>query len=196
MKLAERPQRSSGIAKPFLEPAVVILFCAIFAFFVVSHATSTSATYDETTHLPSGYSYLLWNDYRMNPEHPPLLKKWAALPLLLLGVWPPQVELTEQDLAGNASQTTLLAKKSWVMGIFDIDAQWLFGHTILYGLRDEPLQKAQLTHPLQAPGTQLWTKHDFYNDADQLLFWGRMPILLLGGTGPMDCASSTGWTTS
>ena len=32
--------------------------------------------------LPAGYSYLHWDDYRLNPEHPPLVKKLAALPLL------------------------------------------------------------------------------------------------------------------
>ena len=38
-----------------------------------------SATFDETAHLPAGYTYLDRFDFRLNPEHPPLFKAWAAL---------------------------------------------------------------------------------------------------------------------
>jgi hypothetical protein len=48
---------------------------------VVVFSSNSSATFDEMAHLPAGYSYLRWNDYRLNPEHPPLIKKWAALPV-------------------------------------------------------------------------------------------------------------------
>lgn len=41
-----------------------------------------SATTDEIAHIPAGYSYLTQQDYRTNPEHPPLVKDAAALPLL------------------------------------------------------------------------------------------------------------------
>jgi hypothetical protein len=43
-----------------------------------------SQTYDETVHLTAGYSYLITGDYRLNPEHPPLSKMLAAIPLLFL----------------------------------------------------------------------------------------------------------------
>jgi len=42
--------------------------------------------YDETTHIASGYSYLTQMDYRMNPEHPPLIKDLAAIPLSFLNL--------------------------------------------------------------------------------------------------------------
>ena len=45
-----------------------------------------SATFDETAHLPAGLSYLQRGDFRLNPEHPPLAKAWAALPARLLGL--------------------------------------------------------------------------------------------------------------
>ena len=45
-----------------------------------------SATTDEIAHLPAGYSYLKTLDYRMNPEHPPLLKMISAVPLLFLNL--------------------------------------------------------------------------------------------------------------
>jgi len=39
-------------------------------------------TFDEGMHLAAGLSYLRTGDYRMNPEHPPLGKMLAAVPLL------------------------------------------------------------------------------------------------------------------
>src|SRR5271154_6997211 len=36
-------------------------------------------TIDEPYHIAAGASYLRWGDYRLNPEHPPLVKLAAAL---------------------------------------------------------------------------------------------------------------------
>jgi len=38
-----------------------------------------SATMDELAHIPAGFGYVTQFDYRLNPEHPPLLKALAAL---------------------------------------------------------------------------------------------------------------------
>ncbi|HZD27599.1 MAG TPA: hypothetical protein VE251_02760 [Xanthobacteraceae bacterium] len=45
----------------------------------------TSATWDEPIHLGDGYVTLVRHDYRVDPEHPPLLRMWSALPLLAIG---------------------------------------------------------------------------------------------------------------
>jgi len=50
-----------------------------------------SQTSDEATHLYSGYRYLKCGDLTVSPEHPPLAKMVAALPLLLMN---PQVDCT------------------------------------------------------------------------------------------------------
>jgi len=60
---------------------------ALLALFVVCGFVSMSgdsATFDETAHLAAGVSYLETGDFRLNPEHPPLAKLVAALPLVLL----------------------------------------------------------------------------------------------------------------
>src|ERR1700730_8289876 len=36
-------------------------------------------TIDEPYHIAAGASYLRWGDYRLNPEHPPLVKLIAGL---------------------------------------------------------------------------------------------------------------------
>jgi tetratricopeptide (TPR) repeat protein len=40
------------------------------------------------THLPSGYTYVKTGDFRLNPQHPPLIKALAGLPLLFLDLKP------------------------------------------------------------------------------------------------------------
>ncbi len=49
-------------------------------------AKTDSQTSDEAVHLSAGYSYLKYKDFRFNPEHPPLVKMLAALPLFALSV--------------------------------------------------------------------------------------------------------------
>jgi hypothetical protein len=61
---------------------------ALVALFVVCGFVSLSlesATFDETAHVGAGVSYLETGDFRLNPEHPPLVKLIAAAPLELLG---------------------------------------------------------------------------------------------------------------
>ena len=65
-------------------PAVAFLL-ALFVACGAWSALRLSATFDETTHLPAGFTYLDRFDFRHNPEHPPLAKMWAALPLWISG---------------------------------------------------------------------------------------------------------------
>lgn len=88
-----------------------------------------SASCDEVTHLPSGYTYLKTGDFRLNPQHPPLIKELCALPLLFLG---PRLDLTDPSWTSRPPN------------------EWAFGQKFLD-----------------------------LNDADRLLFWGRVPVLLL-----------------
>jgi 4-amino-4-deoxy-L-arabinose transferase-like glycosyltransferase len=49
-----------------------------------SNAWRKAPTNDELVHIPAGYHALVRPDFRLNPEHPPLIKMWACLPLLLI----------------------------------------------------------------------------------------------------------------
>lgn len=55
---------------------------AAVAIVSILNAKNDSLIYDEDAHIPAGYSYLTQHDMRLNPEHPPLIKDLAALPLL------------------------------------------------------------------------------------------------------------------
>lgn len=89
----------------------LLVFVALVIFFLLS-ATSMkdkSATFDEPVHLAAGYSYLKTGDYRLNIEHPPLMKILNALPLLLLAP-----KLPRETLAWREAR------------------QWLFGEEFVY----------------------------------------------------------------
>ncbi len=62
--------------------AIVLTIIAISGVLMLNAAISDSAIVDEVAHISAGYSYLKFLDYRLNPEHPPLVKILAAIPLL------------------------------------------------------------------------------------------------------------------
>jgi Dolichyl-phosphate-mannose-protein mannosyltransferase len=97
----------------------------------ISSMANDSATVDEVAHIPAAYSYLHYGDYRLNPEHPPLIKDLAGLPLQFLNLRFPDNE---------AAWTTQVNGQS--------DSGWSFIYHI-------------------------------GNDAQSILFWARLPILLL-----------------
>lgn len=111
----------------------IIAFLMLGSMFILMFFSvlRDSATMDELAHIPAGYSYLTQKDYRLNPEHPPLIKDLAALPLLFLGLNFP------------------LNTKAWAE---DINGQWDMGRIFLY---------------------------ESENDPDQILFWSRLPMMLL-----------------
>lgn len=89
-----------------------------------------SAIVDEVAHIPAGYSYIAKQDFRLNPEHPPLMKDLSGLALLPLNPrFPDDIQAWNKDVNG----------------------QWETGWHFLY--------------------------HDG-NNADAILFWSRLPILL------------------
>ncbi len=121
------------IIKTHFIAAVLMIMAGLLAIFSI---WDDSAVRDEMPHIVSGYSYLTKQDYRVNPEHPPLIKELAAVPLLFQSVYFP-----EQDPA-------------WKDHVND---QWDLGDKFLY---------------------------KYGNDADRMLFWARIPmilIFLLGG---------------
>jgi len=122
--------------KKFLEKHHVLIIIAILTFMAVVsilNAKNDALIYDEEAHIPAGYSYLTQQDIRLNPEHPPLLKDLAALPLLFLQ---PKFDVT-QDF--------------WTKDNADA-SQWNAGKYFLF-----------------TSG----------NNADQIIFWSRLPIILL-----------------
>lgn len=63
---------------------LIILGLILNTSIIVSSQEST--TMDEQAHIPSAYTYVKYNDMRLNPEHPPLFKDLAGIPLQFLNV--------------------------------------------------------------------------------------------------------------
>ena len=67
----------------------VLVFCGlalVLGVQLVAAVRQWSITSDEINHLHAGYRYLTCGDFGWNPEHPPLVKLVAALPLLAMQV--------------------------------------------------------------------------------------------------------------
>jgi len=63
-----------------------IAICLLFLFFLLSSFAvwQKSLTADEIIHIPAGLSYIKTLDFRLNPEHPPLMKILAGIFMLPL----------------------------------------------------------------------------------------------------------------
>jgi hypothetical protein len=72
--------------KGTLSAILAVLLLALMAALAGGAALRESVTVDEVSHIGAGVSYLQKLDLRMNPEHPPLPKVLAAIPLVIRGV--------------------------------------------------------------------------------------------------------------
>ncbi len=89
---------------------VIIISALLLA---VSSVWNESPVVDEIPHIGSGYSYIAKLDYRLNPEHPPLVKDLAGIMLKLYGI--------HDQMAFNSA--------AWNK---DINGQWNFGRTLIF----------------------------------------------------------------
>lgn len=95
----------------------VILLLAVMAAELALSARQQSQTYDEAAHIFSGYRYWKNFDFGANPEHPPLVKLVATIPLLQMPLHVPfipndqfktvEYKTGEEFLYGNDAVTLL-----------------------------------------------------------------------------------------
>jgi hypothetical protein len=69
----------------FTNISAAVLLATMF-FLAIFSIKDDTFIFDETAHIAAGFSYLTQKDYRLNPEHPPLIKDLAALPLLFMNL--------------------------------------------------------------------------------------------------------------
>ena len=90
----------SFITKHHYIIAGILLLCMLIMG--VGSMRGDSAIVDEVAHIPAGYSYVTRQDYRLNPEHPPLMKDLAGLALLPLNPrFPDDIAAWRQDVNGQ-----------------------------------------------------------------------------------------------
>src|SRR5215475_11173157 len=61
----------------FLALLIALVLCGIFRSAMATRLDSFDL--DEAYHITAGVTYALLGDYRLNPEHPPLVKLWVGM---------------------------------------------------------------------------------------------------------------------
>ena len=84
---------------------IATLLLALMTVLCGGTARRESIAFDEVAHIGAGVSYLQKLDMRMNPEHPPLAKIVAAIPLVARGVHADysDVSWSVRNLAGRGA---------------------------------------------------------------------------------------------
>ena len=88
----------------FKDRANIKATCLLGFMFLLlfTSAWNDSLIVDELAHIPASYSYLAEKDMRLNPEHPPLMKDLAAIPLVFLNLnFPTDTKAWQQDINGQ-----------------------------------------------------------------------------------------------
>lgn len=116
----------------YLQNCLAVGILAVMFVLLLGSVWNDSAIMDELAHIPAGFGYLTQQDYRLNPEHPPLLKTLAAL--------------SGQIFARPQFPTDTPYWKD------DVNGQWSQGAAFLY---------------------------ESGNNPDKIIFWSRLPFLLL-----------------
>src|SRR3989344_3355645 len=98
---------------------LAFIMLGIMFLILIMSSLNDSATFDEIAHIGAGYTYLRYKDSRLNPEHPPLMKDLAALPLVFLNL---NFDITQPFW--NSENVN--------------DRQWTAGNLLLYGSGNDP----------------------------------------------------------
>lgn len=137
-----RSQRVLGLfPQTWITSLLAGLLLLLLAVQCLLFIQANSQTNDEIAHIAAGYSYLVVRDFRLNPEHPPLVKELCALPLLFLRLRFPCGPL------------------------WDNVEQWHVGRRFVHE------QKELLREQTGKEGPSV--------SNDTILFWGRVPVLVL-----------------
>src|SRR5579872_4442829 len=123
----------------YLLLGLAVIFLLIQFFVQLDLAKKDSQTTDESSHINAGYSYITSDQFRFNPEHPPLTKELTGLAILHLHL------KTSPQMQVLFNQSSNFFYDSWQQNLSS-------GNILLY----------------QAG-----------NNTNQLLFWGRVPFVLI-----------------
>ncbi|SEG44698.1 Dolichyl-phosphate-mannose-protein mannosyltransferase [Bryocella elongata] len=97
-------------------PFVAALLLFVYIVQVVHAIRGQSLTWDEGDHIFAGYSQWKTHDYGLNPEHPPMVKMVATLPLLSLPLKVPQLQGRDFKLEAYLDGRELLFRNGAASG--------------------------------------------------------------------------------
>ncbi len=85
-------ESQSLFKRPWVTISAVVFLLLVLEFQLLYSVKHESLTWDEGDHIYSGYMSLKHHDFGLNPEHPPLVKMIAAIPLLRMKLHEPQLQ--------------------------------------------------------------------------------------------------------
>src|SRR5579863_4629481 len=95
----------SLLKRSWVEIAAVVSLLFVLEFQLLYSIKHESLTFDEGDHIFAGFMSLKHHDFGLNPEHPPLVKMIAAIPLLGMNLHEPRLQnryfKTEAYLSGR-----------------------------------------------------------------------------------------------
>jgi 4-amino-4-deoxy-L-arabinose transferase-like glycosyltransferase len=110
-KLASKPATGifdtlhSLLKRSWIKISAVVFLLLVLEFQLLYSVKHESLTFDEGDHIFAGFMSLKHHDLGLNPEHPPLVKMIAAIPLLRMNLHEPQLQnryfKTESYLGGR-----------------------------------------------------------------------------------------------
>jgi dolichyl-phosphate-mannose-protein mannosyltransferase len=151
-----RPQTNTSGAGWIALAAILLLALGL----MFSAARGDSAVMDELAHIPAGYGYVAYLSYELNPEHPPLVKALAALPLKWLGMRFP----TDSDAWTRQSNA------EWTVGRQFLYESGNDANRLLLAARAGPMLLTLLTTAV----LYIWSRRRFGP------LWGLLPAVLFG----------------
>jgi len=170
--MSSRPEPSSRI-----QACVVALLLSAYAGLAIWNAATTSPTADEPVHLAAGYSALAGGDYRLNPEHPPLVKMIAAIPTVLSGQYAMDREGgAPTSVTADATRSNALLSRDW-SALLASGANWRFVHEFFYGVRDDVLARSGAERAYTLPTDVRYRSSDFLHPAQRLFLESRITVL-------------------
>ena len=112
MRETPRPERAAA--------TTTALFMLVYLLQAWPALSRWSPTFDEPAHIGAGLSYLKTGEFKVNLQHPPLLKEIAAVPLVMTGVPFPMSPADWKDVTTPA----------------DPILQWQLGSSVIYDTGD------------------------------------------------------------
>ncbi|TSC67716.1 MAG: hypothetical protein G01um101466_659 [Parcubacteria group bacterium Gr01-1014_66] len=93
---------------------LAVLLLLIMSGLMWGSVWNDAATFDEVAHIPAGYANVAQLDYRLNPEHPPLLKALAGFSVWLFvrPFFPVDTSAWQQEINGQWRQGALFLYES------------------------------------------------------------------------------------
>src|SRR5262245_37223330 len=110
-------------------PTLVVILLLLLVAQLARFVSRQSQTWDEGNHLYAGYRSLTHADFGLNPEHPPLAKMVAALPLLRMNLQVPPLQgrdfkheafLGGRDFVFGNDADTVLFRARMAVSVFTV----------------------------------------------------------------------------